>query len=111
MSEYSDLGFFGVYQDNTASGGVLRSIISNETDTTVRSNSMFVPADSTLAIHISATATVQVISNPFGDPAKDMILDTVTATNQFNMPTARHIILNVTANTGIVTATIVENED
>ncbi len=76
---------------------------------TGRSNYLYVPAGSKLVLHISATASVQVISNPFSVAAKDIVLQTVTATGSYAFTTADVIAINITANTGTVSAVVVNN--
>jgi len=78
---------------------------------TGRSNHLFCPALSTLNIYVSATASVDVISNPFNDIAKDKILTTVTATGVYTIAAASMVSINITANTGTVSAVVVYNSE
>lgn len=83
----------------------------NFTTTIVRSQAIYAPAQSTLAIHISGTATVVVKSSPFADTSKDFTISTVITTSQVAIANANMIVLDVTAVSGTVTAVLVANED
>jgi hypothetical protein len=91
--------------------GVVRKLPKHSTTAVVRSNCLFAPALSTLVVHISATATVVVKSNAFGETAKDATLTTLSATGRHVIASADKIVLDVTANTGTVTAILICNED
>jgi hypothetical protein len=110
MSECND-SFFGYYQDDTATGGVLRYVKKDDTTVAARSNTLFAPAYSTLCIHISGTATVVIKNNPFADTSKDFTIKTVTATSQEVVTSAMSILVDVTAVTGTVTVKLIPNED
>lgn len=84
---------------------------SNSTTAIARSRTLFATASSTVAIHITGTATVVVKSNPFNDPTKDFTLATLTATGQQVVVSANYIVLDVTAVSGTVTAILIPNED
>lgn len=111
MSECTDLGFFGYYQDNLSSGGVLRNIIKHDTTATAVSNPVYANQGATLAIHISGTASVIIKNRAFGDSAKDFTIKTVTATTQEVITSAMNIVLDVTVTSGTVTAIVIPNED
>jgi hypothetical protein len=74
-----------------------------------RAGGIYCPALSTVCIHISGTATVKIISNPFDDAAKDKVLTTLTSSGEYVVASAQNIIIDVTAVTGTVTAMIVAN--
>lgn len=76
-----------------------------------RSNGLYCPALSTIAIHIAGTGSVNVISNPFGDSAKDKILSTLTASGEVVIASASIIFLDVTAVSGTVTAKVIFNQE
>ena len=101
--------FYDVFTQNANGTGEL--LVKNLTTVTGRSNVLFASYGSTLAIHISGTATVQIVSNPFGDSAKDFVIKTITATTQEVVTSAMYITLVVTAITGTVTAELIFNED
>ena len=84
-----------------------------DSDVTVptRSNGLFCPALSTICIHIAGTATVNIISNPFDDAAKDKIIHSTSVSDQLVLASAAIIVLNVTAVTGTVTARVVYNQE
>ena len=104
--------FFAYQQDNTATGGNKWLIQNDQTSAaSVRSRALFAPAYSTLCIHISAAASVVIKSNPFGDTTKDFTIKTVTTTTQEVVTSAMWIVLDISGNTGIVTAKLVPNED
>ena len=107
MSE--DTGSF--FEVEQTISGVVRKLPKHSTTAVVRSNCLFAPANSTVAIHITGTATVVVKSNPFGEVAKDFTLATLTATGQQVVVSANYIVLDVTVNTGTVTAILIPNED
>lgn len=77
---------------------------------TPRSSGVLVPALSSVCINITGTASVVIKSNPFDDPTKDITLTTLTASGVFTVPSAMVIVVQVTANTGTVSAIIVINE-
>ena len=107
MSEDTD-SFFGVEQTIS---GVVRKLPSHSTTAVVRSNILYAPAYSTLAIHITGSASVTIKTNPYGEAAKDFTIKTVTATTQEVITSSNMYLLDVTANTGTVTAMIICNED
>jgi len=72
---------------------------------------VYCPAFSTICIHIDGTGTVNVISNPFGDAAKDKIIHSTSLSDQLVLQSAAIIILDVTAVTGTVTARLVANQE
>ena len=84
-----------------------------DSDVTVptRSNGLFCPALSTICIHIAGTGSVNVISNPFDDAAKDKTLSTLTASGEVVIASAGIIILDVTAVSGTLTARVVYNQE
>lgn len=83
----------------------------NSTTGTPRSSGIFVPALSTVCIHISATASVAIKSNPFDDPTKDVTLTTISASGIYTVPSSMVLVIHVTANTGTVTCLIVPNQE
>lgn len=108
MSESLE-SFFGSVVVNE--DGTQKVTYSTSATTVRRSYTLFATAQSTLAIHISGTATVQVISNPFGESDKDAVIDTITASDRLFIPSAMNLVLNITAISGTVTAVITNNED
>lgn len=108
MSEGAISDFFGSYQ---TIGDIVRYLPDNDTTTVKRSNVLFAPANSTVAVHISGTATVVIKSSPFGDSTKDFTLATLTATGQQVVVSANYIVVDVTAISGTVTAVLIPNED
>ena len=108
MSESSSL-FFDTFTQNA--DGTANIVSSNNTTTAKRSLALFAPAYSTLAIHVSGTATVVIKTNPFGETAKDFTIKTVTATTQEVITSANWYVIDVTAVSGTVTAVLVCNED
>jgi len=72
---------------------------------------VYCPALSTVCIHIAGTGNVNIISNPFGDAAKDRIIHSLSASDHLVLDSAAIIILDVTAVTGTVTARLVANEE
>lgn len=110
MSE-CNLGFFGYYQDDTATGGVVRPIKSDSTTVVARSLALYAPANSTLCINVNGTATVVIKSNPFSDPTKDVTLQTVSASTEYAITTAKYIVVDVTAISGTVTAVLVQGDE
>ncbi len=107
MSE--DTGSF--FEVEQTISGVVRKLPKHSTTAVVRSNCLYAPAYSTLAIHVSGTATIVIKANPFGDATKDFTIKTVTATTQEVITSANYYLLDITANSGTVTAIIVPNED
>jgi hypothetical protein len=103
--------FFGYYEDNISSNGVLKPTIKHSVTAVTRSNTLFAPANSTISIHVAGTATVVIKSNPFGDTAKDITLTTLTATGEYAVTSAKNVLVDVTAVSGTVTAMLVCNED
>lgn len=91
--------------------GTQKVTYANSTTTTKRSQVIFAPSNSTVAIHISGTGTVVIKSSPFGDSAKDFTLATLTATGQQVVVSANFIVVDVTAVNGTVTAVLIPNED
>ena len=85
----------------------------DDQDVTVptRGIGVYCPALSTVCIHIDGTANVNIISNPFGDVAKDKIIHAVAASDHLVLDSAAIIILDVTAVTGTVTARLVANQE
>ena len=93
------------------SGTTVLTLTDNISTTgTPRSSGVLVPALSTVNIHISATATVVIKSNPFDDAAKDVTLATVVASGATVIASASVIVVQVTANTGTVSCLIIPNE-
>jgi hypothetical protein len=78
-----------------------------------RSSELFCPALSTVCVHITGTATVKVISNPFGDAAKDLVLSTISTAGATNyvIASAINLIVDVTAVTGTVSVKVVYNSE
>ena len=76
-----------------------------------RGGGIYCPALSTISVVIAATATVNIVSNPFDDAAKDKILTTLSATGEYVNASAHVIIIDVTATTGNVSARIVLNSE
>lgn len=74
-----------------------------------RSGGIYCPANSTVCINIVGTATVKIISNPFGVSAMDKDLQTITATGHYVVASAAVIVVDVTAVSGTVSALIVFN--
>lgn len=109
MEDYES--FFSYIKDDTATGGNKFVVQSDQTSTTGRSKILFAPANSTVAIHISGTASVQVISSPFSDSSKEFTLATVATTSEIVITAARRILLNVASISGTVTAILIPNED
>lgn len=109
MPESSDTFFKTVTLD--ANGSAATVVQNNSTTTVKRSVALYAPAYSTIAIHISGTATVVIKTNPFGDPAKDFTIKTVTATTQEVVTSANYYVLDVTAVSGTVTAVLIECDD
>jgi hypothetical protein len=103
--------FFSYVQDDTATGGVERLVDSDVTTVVARSRTLYAPAGSTVCVHVSGTATVVIKSNPFADAAKDVTLTSVSASTEYAVASARHILVDVTAVSGTVTAKLVCNED
>jgi len=85
----------------------------DDQDVTVptRGIGVFCPALSTICIHIAGTASVNIISNPFGDSVKDKIIHSIAASDHLVLDSAAIIILDVTAVTGTVTARVVLNQE
>jgi hypothetical protein len=108
MCESSETFFKTVTLDATGTAQIDQK---NFTTTVVRSQAVYAPAQSTLAIHISGTATVVVKSSPFADTAKDFTISTVTTTSQVAIANANMIVLDVTAISGTVTAVLIPNDD
>jgi hypothetical protein len=77
--------------------------------TATRSGGTYCPALSTVCINISGTATVKIISNPFGVNAMDTVLTTVTVSGNYVVDSAAVIVVDVTAVTGTVSALVVFN--
>ena len=88
---------------------VLKSVPKNAVVAATRGQAIYCPALSTVSVVISATATVEIISNPFNDAAKDKVLTTLVATGEYVVASAQVIIIDVTATTGTVTAMITKN--
>ena len=55
-----------------------------------------------LTVYISGTGTVELISNPFDNPAKDVVFQTVTASGVFEVSIDKPIIVDITAVTGSI---------
>ena len=85
----------------------------DDQDVTVptRGIGIYCPALSTICIHIAGTGTVNVISNPFDDAAKDRTIHSTSVSDQLVLQSAAIIILDVTAVTGTVTARLVANQE
>lgn len=109
----SGINFLGeLFPSTISSNNGVDTVTKNFTSTgTGRSNYLYVPALSKLVIHISATASVQVISNPFNNSAKDIVLQTITATGSYTFAAADVVAINITANTGTVSAVVVYNTE
>lgn len=99
------------FAPTTSGTEVLKVQEVNSTTGTPRSPAVFVPALSTVCVHISATASVAIKSNPFDDPAKDVTLTTISASGIYTVPSAMSLVIHVTANTGTVTVLIVPNQE
>ena len=76
---------------------------------TGRSNSVFLPALSTVSLRFTSTGSVQVISNSFDDSGRDLVIDTVTANKDVVINSASVITLNITANAGTIYASGLAN--
>jgi len=74
-----------------------------------RSGGIYCPALSTVNINIVGTASVSIITNPFGVSAMDTVLSTITASGTYAVATAAIIVIDVTAVTGTVSALVVHN--
>jgi len=74
-----------------------------------RSGGTYCPALSTVCINISGTATVKIISNPFGVSGMDNVLTTISASGDYVVDSAAVIVVDVTAVTGTVSALIMHN--
>jgi hypothetical protein len=101
-------------QTSTGAGtglDILKPVPTESVSAITRSKAIFCPALSTICINISGTATVNIISNPFDDPAKDKIFQVVTATGHFVVDSAAIIIVDVTAISGTVSARAVLNQE
>jgi hypothetical protein len=103
--------FFSYVQDDTATGGVERLVDSDVTSVPARSRTLYAPAGSTLCVNVSGTATVVIKSNPFADAAKDVTLTSVSASTEYVIASAKHVLIDVTAVSGTVTAKLICNED
>lgn len=110
--------------DNFRTAFVFPAVVSKPNDVTVitdtlsvtaptRSTEIFCPALSTVCIHITGTATVKVISNPFNDATKDLVLSTISTAGATNyvVASAINLIVDVTAVTGTVSAKVVYNNN
>lgn len=75
------------------------------------SESVFLPALSTIIIIIDGTAAIDIISDPFNDINKSIILQNVIANKQYILAGASMVRLNVTAVNGTVYALAVLNQE
>lgn len=101
-------------QTSTGSGtgtSVLKQIPTESVTVITRSKAVYCPALSTICINISGTATVNIVSNPFDDAAKDKIVKVITATDHLILDSASIIIIDVTAINGTVSARVVFNTE
>lgn len=103
-------------QTSTGSGtgtSVLKAIPTESVTAITRSQSIYCPALSTVCIDITGTsASVDIVSNPFGPSAKDKILATLTASGQYVVASAGILLINVTAVTdATVSARVVFNQE
>jgi hypothetical protein len=101
---------FGQTATGTPPNEVIKLTDTVATTGTPRSAGVLIPALSTICVHISATATVVIKSNPFNDPTKDVTLTTITVSGNYVVPSSNVIVVHVTANTGTVSCLIVANE-
>jgi hypothetical protein len=106
-------GYFFAQTSTGAGTGtdILKPVPTQLVSAITRSNGVFCPALSTISINITGTASVNIISNPFDDPTKDLVLTTLTASGQYVVSSAQNILINVTAVTGTVSARVVFNQE
>jgi hypothetical protein len=100
--------FFGSSQ---TVNDVVKYVPSHVTTVVKRSNGKYCSAYSRLCVNIDGTATVLVQSNPFGVPAMDLTLSTITVSGEYLIVYGAVIVLDVTAVNGTVTAILVCGDD
>ncbi len=104
--------FFAQTSTGTGDGkSVMKPIPTQDVTIPTRSNGVFCPALSTVCINIAGTGSVNIISNPFDDPTKDHIIQNLTASGQFVVPSATMLIVDVQAVAGTVSARVVFNQE
>lgn len=103
-------GNVGLFDSVVDRDGVLVPVKSDATTVVARSNTIYAPANSTLCVNVSGTATVVIKSNPFSDPAKDVTLQSVSTSTEYAITTAKYVLVDVTAVSGTVTAILVPGE-
>lgn len=78
----------------------------------LRSSSVILQALSSISVRASANATVEIISNPFGDAGLDKVVHTFTNTSgDFTIPCAGVYLVSITNNAGTVYAAAIPNEE
>jgi hypothetical protein len=96
----------------TVSGTEVLKINDDESVTVpTLSKSVLLPAFSTIIIIIDGTAAIDIISDPFNDITKSIVLQNVIANKQYILAGASMVRLNVTAVTGTVYALAIPNQE
>lgn len=75
------------------------------------SESVYLPQGSVIHIHITGTASVQVLANSYSDTSKALVLATTTTSEQFIVDASANYSINVVSVTGIVFAKAVVNQE
>lgn len=96
----------------TVSGTEVLKVSDDESVTTATlSKSVYLPVGSLIDIHISGTASVQVLSNSFDDVSKAKALVTTSTSEQYIVDASAHYSVNVVSVTGEVFAKAVLNQE
>ena len=74
------------------------------TDQTTPARSQTIPVElnDTISIYISGAASVQIIANPFESTSKDIVIETIAASEIYSIPANFKAVVNIVSVTGSV---------